>query len=793
MRKLLSMLLSLAMLLTMLPTAVMAAGSTIYVGSTGSDQANGTIDAPVETIDRALELAADGDTICIVDSADSGQPAGNVPLYIDKNVTITGGTLSNSYAGIVLGADVTFENVLLAFASRVRNAIMANGHTLTLIDTTKSVNVKNTVHLFCGALTGYAGYPTGSGDEGKIILRGSTSLGNIYAGSISADGNGNAWDKPSEITFDSGFTGSTGDIYACGALETYVSDANMLDPNYEVAPPTPDTSRYTVTGDVTINLNRTPTAKVTGTANTTVNLSADQYAAAHTLTGIGDLVLAEGASLTPSAQSDLTDANVTVPATAKLDLSSMGDEITIGDFTGGGTLAFASGQMLTITGAVNGTTSVEASNYGEYITAEKSVGSSFAAAEDSDLILTRKAPGVWSLGPTPLPIKTFTLSGASAQTTDASADLSAEVSFSDPLAEWQYDVLPVDFTVTVNSNPAPYDDAASAYVDKVTGFAIYPSGEDEYFVVEFPETGAVAGEYKISVTIPAESSESGDPITATATLTVSGGESEPVDPADPEIIVEPIAKHDLVYNGGTQPLVREGEVTGGTVLYSTDGKNWGEEIPTAKNAGTYTVYWKVSGDEGFNDYIPTETIEATIEKAVLTITPRDYLCKVGDSVPDLTAEDAYTIEGFVSSDTEETAIKGTVTLSFDETPDMTETGYYFISVNEKALSADNYEINCWSGELSVVDCVHSFTDFTLGTVDTENDSVFARCSEACAEYGKPAWVLSLLAPKDAVYAQGDWHTAALSYDSQLSPEPDPDDIIYSAEPVDAGTYMRALL
>ncbi len=49
----------------------------------------------------------------------------------------------------------------------------------------------------------------------------------------------------------------------------------------------------------------------------------------------------------------------------------------------------------------------------------------------------------------------------------------------------------------------------------------------------------------------------------------------------------------LTYNGAEQALVAAGKTTGGTMLYRLDDSEWSEQLPTAKNAGEYTVWYKV--------------------------------------------------------------------------------------------------------------------------------------------------------------------------------------------------------
>ena len=72
-------------------------------------------------------------------------------------------------------------------------------------------------------------------------------------------------------------------------------------------------------------------------------------------------------------------------------------------------------------------------------------------------------------------------------------------------------------------------------------------------------------------------------------------------PKDPEY-TPPKAKT-LTYNGQAQALITGGTVKeGGTMLYRLGATGeYSENIPTATNAGEYTVYYKVKGSGGYND------------------------------------------------------------------------------------------------------------------------------------------------------------------------------------------------
>ena len=90
------------------------------------------------------------------------------------------------------------------------------------------------------------------------------------------------------------------------------------------------------------------------------------------------------------------------------------------------------------------------------------------------------------------------------------------------------------------------------------------------------------------------------------------------------IVTAPTAKT-LVYTGEAQELVTPSSAVGGTMMYRvtdgaarlTDGSDddaYSARIPTVTDAGTYTVWYRVDGDSGYND-IPPQSIPVTIRKA----------------------------------------------------------------------------------------------------------------------------------------------------------------------------------
>lgn len=82
-----------------------------------------------------------------------------------------------------------------------------------------------------------------------------------------------------------------------------------------------------------------------------------------------------------------------------------------------------------------------------------------------------------------------------------------------------------------------------------------------------------------------------------------------INKADPNV-TPPVGK-DLRYNGNYQILVTPASTDAGTLQYSLDGEHWSEDIPKGKETGEYTIYYRVLGNENYND-VPPRTVRSTI-------------------------------------------------------------------------------------------------------------------------------------------------------------------------------------
>ena len=109
----------------------------------------------------------------------------------------------------------------------------------------------------------------------------------------------------------------------------------------------------------------------------------------------------------------------------------------------------------------------------------------------------------------------------------------------------------------------------------------------------------------------------------------------------------PTAIDGLIYSGNAQALVNAGSTAHGKLLYSQDKDGaYSETIPTGTNAGEYTVWYKVAGDNNHKDSQPASVTVTVAPKAVTaTVTVSgDSLTYTGDPLkPDVIVKDGDTV------------------------------------------------------------------------------------------------------------------------------------------------------
>ena len=210
------------------------------------------------------------------------------------------------------------------------------------------------------------------------------------------------------------------------------------------------------------------------------------------------------------------------------------------------------------------------------------------------------------------------------------------------------------------------------------------------------------GDVTITVTIDAvDLNSDGKPeyndYTGTDAITVSVTRKP-----DSAVIAAPAGIDGLVYNGGAQTLITAGTAEGGTLQYKL-GENgvYSAKLPTATDAGDYTVYYKVVGDAD-HEASAEQSLTVTIRKAAVTITVLDKRAYTDSAAPDLSAPvlgTDYTVEGLLGGDTLRTG----PTLTYDPAvPDMRKAGTAAKIVASDADAGENYQFAYVSGTLTLI-------------------------------------------------------------------------------------------
>ena len=196
----------------------------------------------------------------------------------------------------------------------------------------------------------------------------------------------------------------------------------------------------------------------------------------------------------------------------------------------------------------------------------------------------------------------------------------------------------VQYTVTVDENyKKPQDGEVEIVIAKANASVTAPTAKTLTYTGSAQEliaAGSVVGgkmQYKLS----AETEWSDNIPTATnaGTYTVEykvvpddnhnaaeGGSVEvTIDKIDASVTA-PTAKTGLAYTGSAQELIAAGSVVGGKMQYKLSTETeWSDNIPTATNAGTYTVEYKVVPDDNHNA-AEGGSVEVTIDKIDASVT-----------------------------------------------------------------------------------------------------------------------------------------------------------------------------
>lgn len=236
-------------------------------------------------------------------------------------------------------------------------------------------------------------------------------------------------------------------------------------------------------------------------------------------------------------------------------------------------------------------------------------------------------------------------------------------------------------TVTADNVTIAYGEPKPDFTAQITGFVNGEGKGDLTGTLEFDcayAVGSPVGTYPIKPKGLTSNNYSISFVDGTLTVT------ENAVPAP----TAPVGKT-LTYNAGLQDLIIPGSAEHGTMVYSISQNGpWNAAVPQAKDAGVYTVWYKVVGDPGYSDTAPI-SVTAVINKAPLTIKALDRRAYVGERIPAF----AYDVVGLLGSDTLDKAP------SFSCNANMNMPGTYVIRIF--GAEAANYDISYVNGILTV--------------------------------------------------------------------------------------------
>ena len=172
------------------------------------------------------------------------------------------------------------------------------------------------------------------------------------------------------------------------------------------------------------------------------------------------------------------------------------------------------------------------------------------------------------------------------------------------------------------------------------------------------------------------------------------------------ITTAPAAKTGLTFNGTEQVLVNAGSgITGGTLQYKLDGGSYNAELPKATNAGSYTVYYKVKGNNTTHSDSSEQSFTVTIAPktvtAAVSVEPTSYTYTGEAIVPTtVTVKDGTTVipasEYTVTYGNNTNAGKATVTVKDQDSGNYVVSGTATFTITKAELSGVTVSLKGWT-------------------------------------------------------------------------------------------------
>ena len=318
---------------------------------------------------------------------------------------------------------------------------------------------------------------------------------------------------------------------------------------------------------------------------------------------------------------------------------------------------------------------------------------------------------------------------------DAHADIEAE----EPIAVV---IAQADVTVTAPTAKTglEYTGASLALVEPgsvTAGTMMYRIGGEGGWSESVP-TAVNAGKYTVQYTVTVDENYKKP----------QDGEVEIVIAKANASVTAPTAKT-LTYTGSAQELIAAGSVVGGKMQYKLSAETeWSDNIPTATNAGTYTVEYKIVPDDNHNA-AEGGSVEVTIDKidaSVTAPTAKTGLAYTG-SAQELIAAGSVVggkMQYKLSAETEWS----------ENIPTATDAGTYIVEY--KVVVDGNYnEPQGGSVEVVIAKMANS-VKFDTASMDVTYPAVPA--PKATATFGEITYTYATVENKDNAEAYGDWNT-----------------------------------
>ena len=203
--------------------------------------------------------------------------------------------------------------------------------------------------------------------------------------------------------------------------------------------------------------------------------------------------------------------------------------------------------------------------------------------------------------------------------------------------------------------------------------------------------------------------------------TVSGSTTFEIQKADPTVTEAPAA-NSLIYSGSAQALVTAGTASGGKMQYRLgESGNFSTDIPTAKDAGMYKVYYMVKGDSNHKDTGAVE-LTVTINKAALesVSVKQDGALTYNGTAQTATVKTSATAKGdqsvtFTYSATEDGTFNAAV-------PSFTDAGshtvWYKAKANNHETESGSFDVTISKAALESVSVVQNGTLTYNGSAQT---------------------------------------------------------------------------